>query len=279
MRKPSFPHFRKRSHGMRSASYCYANAILHHTKVLGSNAFADEVQDTCTTDLAIIGVLGVTGPPRKETSSTVAACRRAGIRFFMVTGDFGLTGAAIARAVGICTKPADPDTLDSVVKTRNSLDTTRHMSYVHCNRTQTSLLLEGPSISELRDDDWDIVCGYQELIFARTSPEQKLRFVKEFKARDNAVAVKGDGVNDGPALRAADVGIAVVTGSDAAIEAADLVLLDNFNSIIDATRLGRLVFQNLQRVIAYLLPAGSWPEIWPVILNVYFGVPLPLTSL
>jgi sodium/potassium-transporting ATPase subunit alpha len=85
-------------------------------------------------------------------------------------------------------------------------------------------------------------------------------------------------VNDAPALRAADVGVAVVTGSDVAIDAADLVLLNKFDSIIDAVRLGRLVFQNLQKVIAYLLPAGSWSEIWPVLVNVFFGVPLPLSS-
>jgi sodium/potassium-transporting ATPase subunit alpha len=261
--------------GQRVILLCQRHVTPHN--VLGSNAFADEIRDSCVTDLTLIGVLGINDPPRKETASTVAACRRAGIRFFMVTGDFGLTGSAIARDIGIFTNASDPDTFDSILERRVDRDATEE-SMVPSIRTQTSLVLEGPSISKLTDEDWDIVCEYEEIVFARTSPEQKLRIVKEFKKRDNVVAVTGDGVNDAPALRAADVGIAVVTGSDVALEAADLVLLDKFDSIIDAIRLGRLVFQNLQKIISYLLPAGSWSEIWPVLMNVYFGVPLPLST-
>lgn len=242
-------------------------------EVLGTNAFGDEILEAGLADLTIIGVFGITDPPRKETAPTVASCRRAGARFFMVTGDFGLTGAAIARNVGIFTHAGEPDTYETIAEGATFKNDSEKSA-----RLNESLLLEGPSISRLTDEDWDIVCSYEEIVFARTTPEQKLRIVNEFKARDNVVAVTGDGVNDAPALRAADVGIAIAAGSDVALEASDLVLLDKFDSIVEAIRLGRLVFQNLQKGIAYLLPAGSWSEIWPVILNVFFGVPLPLSS-
>lgn len=236
---------------------------------LGTNEFSEEITSSGVQDLTVLGIFGIIDPPRKETAQTVAACRRAGIRFFMVTGDFGLTGAAIAKDIGIYDGSSEPDTINGL----RDIDTDANSS---CSRH--SLLLEGSSLSSLTHDEWSTICGYDEIVFARTSPEQKLRIVSELQARGNVVAVTGDGVNDAPALRSADVGIAIGSGSDVAIEAADLVLLDRFDSIVEAIRLGRLVFQNLQKVIAYLLPAGSWSEIWPVLMSVFFGVPSPLSS-
>lgn len=247
------------------------------THSLGTNAFSDEVHSQGITNLTLIGLFGIIDPPRKEAAATVASCRRAGAKFFMVTGDLGLTGAAIARDIGIFSGTAAPDTFETVVQ-RRGWDSSKSSTETDFASSQTSLLLEGPSISQLTDEDWDVVCGYEEIVFGRTMPDQKLRIVNELRARGFVVAVTGDGVNDAPALRAADVGVAVVTGSDVALEAADLILMDKFDSIIEAIRLGRLVFQNLQKVISYLLPAGSWSEIWPVLLNVFFGVPLPLSS-
>lgn len=236
----------------------------------GSNGFSDEIMASGVQNLTVLGIFGIIDPPRPETAQTVAACRRAGIRFFMVTGDFGLTAAAIARDIGIYEGAAEPDTIEDL---RDGFAVTAKMPH-----SRHSLLLEGTSLSSLSSEEWATVCGYDEIVFARTSPEQKLRIVSELQAKGNIVAVTGDGVNDAPALRAANVGVAIGSGSDVAIEAADLVLLDRFDSIVEAIRLGRLVFQNLQKVIAYLLPAGSWSEIWPVIMNVFFGVPSPLSS-
>ncbi|KAJ5242560.1 uncharacterized protein N7469_000887 [Penicillium citrinum] len=236
---------------------------------LGTNEFSDEISASGAQDLTVLGIFGIIDPPRPETAQTVAACRRAGIRFFMVTGDFGLTAAAIAKDIGIYDGTSEPDTIEDV-RERDSEEKTPHSRH--------SLLLEGTNLSSLTQDEWSTICEYDEIVFARTSPEQKLRIVSELQAKGNIVAVTGDGVNDAPALRSADVGVAIGSGSDVAIEAADLVLLDRFDSIVEAIRLGRLVFQNLQKVIAYLLPAGSWSEIWPVLMNVFFGVPSPLST-
>lgn len=242
------------------------------SKDFGSNELSQELLDHCTTDLVAIGVVGIFDPPRPEAASTVAACRRAGIRFHMMTGDFGLTGVAIARQVGIFKGDREPDIFSTVEdRLKLGLDS----SPEHSNQ---SLLLEGLQISRLEKEHWDIVCEYEEIVFARCTPENKLRIVNELKDHGYTTAVTGDGVNDAPALKAADVGVAMVNGSDVAIEAAHLVLLDKFDSIVDGIRFGRLVFQNLQKVISYLLPAGSWSEIWPVLINVFFGVPLPLSS-
>ena len=243
---------------------------------IGSTQFSDEVMH-CVEDLVVIGLLGIMDPPRVEIARTVFDCRRAGCRFFMVTGDFGLTAAAIGRQVGIITYNGEPDSVLQV-QHRSKEKGSQVVKYDPTDRIQSSLVLEGKDLVQLSTEQWDIICRYEEIVFARTTPEQKLAIVNAFRERDNVVAVTGDGVNDAPALKAADVGIAVVTGSDVAIEAADLVLMGNFDSIVDGIRLGRLVFQNLQKVIAYLLPAGSWSEAWPVMFNCWFGVPLPLSS-
>ncbi|KAG6826073.1 hypothetical protein H0H92_001227 [Tricholoma furcatifolium] len=265
----------------RSGQRVIIVCMRHYTPyaALGSNDFAPEITQSGVDGLTVVGLLGIMDPPRPETAHTVSEARRAGVRFFMVTGDFGLTAAAIGKQVGIITGNAEPDSFMDVTKQMHELPEGELPSCRNPdNRIQRSLVLEGKDLLQLTERHWDVVTRYEEIVFARTTPEQKLSIVNAFQSRDNVVAVTGDGVNDAPALKAADVGVAVVSGSDVAIEAADLVLMGNFDSIIGGIRLGRLVFQNLQKVIAYLLPAGSWSECWPVILNVYFGVPLPLSS-
>jgi sodium/potassium-transporting ATPase subunit alpha len=123
-----------------------------------------------------------------------------------------------------------------------------------------------------------LLASYTEAVSARTTPEQKLRIVREIQSRQHIVAMTGDGVNDAPALRAADIGIAIGGGSDIAVEAADIVLLESFSSVVEAVWFGRMMFNKLKKTIAYLLPAGRFSEFWPVMKNVMFGLPQVLSS-
>ncbi|KAF8929919.1 hypothetical protein EDD21DRAFT_379425 [Dissophora ornata] len=266
-----------------------------HLSVAGSstsNAIQEELTRQGLQELCILGLVGIMDPPRPEIKETIKACRMAGARFFMVTGDYGLTAAAIAKQIGLFSSEREPHTYNHIMdpsygRTKEAI-ASEMSSYeeslseyeigVPRFREGTSLVLTGTDLSKMSPGEWDLVCTYEEIVFARTSPEQKLRIVSEFQQRDGIVAVTGDGVNDAPALKAADVGVAVVSGSDVAIEAADLILLGGFDSIPAAIRLGRLAFQNLQKVIGYLLPAGSWSEVWPVLINTFLGAPLSLSS-
>ncbi|EIW75558.1 calcium ATPase transmembrane domain M-containing protein [Coniophora puteana RWD-64-598 SS2] len=234
-------------------------------------------------DLTLVGLVGIRDPSRADVPDAIRVIRRAGVRVFMVTGDFKLTAAAIARQVGIITQE-QVDTIDDVramsaSKTIGAVDpselTPRDEDGIR------ALLLTGEDVASLGPADWDVVVGtYVEIAFARTTPDQKMRIVEEIKARgDNTVAVTGDGVNDAPALKAADIGVAMGSGSDVAKEAAALILLNNdFASIPVAIEMGRLVFDNLKKVILYLMPAGTYTEFMTVFANVFLGMQLALSS-
>ncbi|KAL4907192.1 hypothetical protein BDW74DRAFT_148734 [Aspergillus multicolor] len=223
--------------------------------------------------LALAGLLALIDPPRDEIPGVIDTLRKASIRIMMVTGDYKLTAQAIAIQCGIIT--ATPSLIDDIT----CLDHDRGSKDKTClPGTTTSIVLSGPELANLSATDWDRLCTYNEIVFARTTPEQKLRIVQEFQARDHIVAMTGDGVNDAPSLRAADVGVALGSGSDIAIEAADIVLLDSFSAIVEAVRYGRLVYDNLKKTVIYLLPAGSFSELWPVVTNVVLGIPQILSS-
>jgi sodium/potassium-transporting ATPase subunit alpha len=197
------------------------------------------------TSLVFVGLIGLEDPPRSEVPEAIRTCREAGIRVIMITGDAGRTAAAVARQIGLA---------------------------------QKAQVIEGSELERMSDEQLRASLVGQEVIFARMTPRHKMRIVSTLKEEGERVAVTGDGVNDAPALKGADIGIAMgLIGTDVAREAADMVLLDdNFATIVNAIEEGRGVFANIRKFMSYIL-ASNVPEIVPYIAYVLFSIPLPLT--
>ncbi|KAH7175637.1 hypothetical protein EDB81DRAFT_836005 [Dactylonectria macrodidyma] len=241
-------------------------------------AMESEMSKQASSGLTLVGLVGIVDPPRPEIPDVIDTLRHAGIRIFMVTGDFALTAQAIAKECGIVTS-RNVDSIDALHRTTTIDPSLRALELdFGGDGPREAIVLSGPELITLNEGQWDQLAMYREIVFARTTPEHKLRIVREFQARGQIVGMTGDGVNDAPSLRAADVGIAMGSGSDIAIEAADMVLLDTFSSVVEALRYGRMMFDNLKKTVAYLLPAGSFSEFWPVMTNVAFGIPQILSS-
>ncbi|SLM35767.1 h k atpase alpha [Lasallia pustulata] len=246
-----------------------------------SNDFEREAMEHARTGLTLVGLIAIVDPLRDEIPEVVRVLWGAGIRIFMVTGDFKLTAQAIAQECGIISNPTS--LVDDILalsrdKAEYPLGKLSSTESPQSESPVKSITLSGPELITLNDNQWDQLCLYDEVVFARTTPEQKLRIVKELQKRNNTVGMTGDGVNDAPSLKAADIGIALGSGSNIAIEASDMVLLDSFSAIVEAVLYGRVVFDNLKKTVIYLLPAGSFCEFWPVMTNVIFGLPQILSS-
>ena len=245
--------------------------------------FEGEITKLAKKELTLVGLVGIVDPPRDEIPQVMRTLRRAGIRIFMVTGDFALTAQAIAADCGIISnRPENVDNVDALYSTdkriTNPYQATPNGEHRGLKKTHTSIVLSGPELLTLNASQWTHLCTYDEIVFARTTPDQKLRIVRELQSRHETVAMTGDGVNDAPSLKAADIGISMGSGSDIAIEASDMVLLDSFSAMVEAVAYGRTVFDSLKKTIAYLLPAGSFSEFWPVMTNILFGLPQILSS-
>jgi len=194
--------------------------------------------------LIFVGLIGLADPPRADAKTAVNRCQAAGIRPILITGDHPLTAYHVAQAVGI-----------------------------------EGRLLSGPDLDRMPEGELE-ACVNEVSVYARVVPEQKLKIVQALQSRNHLVAMTGDGVNDAPALKKANIGVAMgLTGTDVAKEAADLVLLDDdFSTLVAAVEEGRAIYDNIRKFIRYVL-AGNVGEIFVMLFGPLFGMPLPLLPL
>ena len=216
-------------------------ALAH--RLVPENYQRDELEE----DLIFSGLVGLEDPPRPEVPKAIAKCHHAGIKVIVVTGDHPQTALAIAREIGLV-KSASP------------------------------ALITGAQLQLFSDEQLQLALDAPEILFARVAADQKMRIVSVLKRKGHIVAVTGDGVNDAPALKKADIGIAMgISSTDVARAAADMILLDdNFATIVAAIEEGRAVFVNIRKFLTYVLTSNV-PELVPYLGFVLFNVPLALT--
>jgi len=204
-------------------------------------------EETLERDITFIGLVGMIDPPRPEAIAAVRMCKEAGIRPIMITGDHPLTAMAIAQEMGIA------QAHDSLVN--------------------------GQELARMTTEELEAIVD-RVAVYARVSPEHKLKVVTALQKRGHVVAMTGDGVNDAPALRKADIGVAMgITGTDVSKEAADMILLDdNFATIVAAVEEGRVIYSNIRKFLTYLTTSNAG-EIWTMLLGPFVGLPLPLLPL
>jgi len=203
---------------------------------------AEEIED----NMVFVGLIGLEDPPRPEVPLAIKKCHEAGIKVIMITGDGSRTALSIAREIGLV--KGNP------------------------------LVIEGHEFERMSDKKLREKLSEKEILFARMTPKEKMRVVSLLKDEGERVAVTGDGVNDAPALKKADIGIAMgISGTDVAKESADMILLDdNFATIVKAIEEGRAVYENIRKFISYIF-SSNIPEIVPYLAYVLFRIPLPLT--
>ena len=198
-------------------------------------------------DLILSGLVGLEDPPRPEVPDAIQKCHEAGIKVIMVTGDHPHTALAIGRQIGQI-------------------------------QSETPVIITGEQLRRLSETQLRLALDAPDIIFARVGADQKMRIVSALKKMNHIVAVTGDGVNDAPALKMADIGIAMgIMGTDVAKESADMILLDdNFASIVAAIEEGRAVYDNIRKFLSYILTSAV-PELVPYLFFALFNIPLPLT--
>jgi sodium/potassium-transporting ATPase subunit alpha len=234
---------------IRNAEADMAGRGLRVLALASKNLSADGLTPAIEEGLTLEGLVGFADPPRPEVPEAICKCREAGVKVIMVTGDHPLTARSIAREIGL-------------------------------TRSQHARVVTGEEMDRLSEVALRIALDQDDVIFARVTPEQKMRVVAALIAKKHVVAVTGDGVNDAPALKAAHIGVAMgVAGTDVAKQAADMILTDdNFASIVAAIEEGRAVFQNIRKFLTYVL-VHNVAELVPYLAFALFRIPLPLTPI
>jgi len=225
----------------------YQNFASRGERVLAIAYKTTETEKAIEEGFTFVALIGMLDPPRPEVPDAIKKCKEAGIKLVMITGDYSLTAEAIAKQIGML----DGDGAN---------------------------IMTGEELSKIDNDQLKTFLKKEDMIFARIIPIHKMRIVKVLQSMGEIVAVTGDGVNDAPALKKADMGVAMgIAGTDVAKEAAKMVLLDdNFATIVNAIQVGRTSYDNIKKFIAYILTSNV-PEILPFIAFVLLGIPLPLT--
>ena len=216
-------------------------------------------------DFIFVGFFSLIDPPRPTVKHAIHDCHTAGVKVFMVTGDHPTTAQAIAKSLNLITHPTKKDLEEQNMP----------IPAEGCK----AIVVTGTDLLTFSEDDWDRTLSHDEIVFARTMPQQKQDIVRELSKLGHIVGMTGDGVNDAPALKAAHVGIAMGSGAAVAKEAGQLILLeDDFGAIVEGIKEGRLIFDNLKKTICYVLTSNI-PELIPFLLFIAMRIPLSIETI